>query len=1097
MRGVERTVATVLCLGGGVLVVSCPSTPPGHPTTEAPAMVVEMISALAERRWVEPRLSATSAYGPRLGDCPLDRLLCEPRFAPATAPEPGRHNVQELVSSWVQAAAAGSARDHAEALLALARTDGTPGQRRASAEKAVRMLEILAGEHPLDVRIHSDLAAAYFVRAQRLERPVDLIRALEAVEKAVALDSRWPDARWNQAQIHGALALKASARRSWERYLELDPSSPWAEEARQRSGGLDGSAKGWDGVAQELERAALLGDVATVGRLIASRRSAARRHVERTVLPDWAKATSSGDEVAAGRHLAVARRIALVLAELGGDRLLVDTVDAIDAASLERRRELAEGHRAYAEGLRQKVASGPFEMAFHKLEGSPFQSWARVGLATCHFYAGDHVDALELLESLEREIEIAPGSRQDYANLLGHVSWMTALFKTFQTRPLEALRDYQEAQTIFEATGERENVFNIHSRQADLLATLGEQEGAWQHRYRALRKRDLLQQPGDKIFLLNEVSGATLELGLTASARLFENEALGLARETGQAPLLVAALLHHAETDLRSEAPEHLLRDLAEVAELLSDVPELRRVVTEGVVSAWSLEVRSDALLAEDPLRSIELLTRALQQTAAGTYLPYRARLLSKRARAFRESRQIAAASADVEASVAVLEEEWTRVLAQRQRGEHEQIWPAYFAHRRETFDLVIELLVEQGEPGRALDFAERARARDLLDLVASPPAASGGGKPVRPRTEVAIRQALPAGRVLVEYALLDDRLLLWEIRREGTRLHLREVARPAIDGLVRTIDRAFNERDTAADSDGALAKLHELLIQPLLGALKDGEEIVFVPDGSLHGVPFAALYNAATGRFLIEDHVLSVAPSATLHLLSLRRDRQLRRSQAIAPKVLLVADPAFDSDLFPDLETLPEAVLEIRQIAPYYPGSLSLEGSKATKPRLLAELGGYDVVHFAGHAIPNVRAPHRSSLVLAPSAQESGVLYAEELLRKDFGRARLVVLSACSTAGGKAIGSLTMTGLVRPLLGAGVPAVVGTLWDVRSGATSLLLTSFYRHLSAGESAARALRSAQLEMIRGNLAQREVESWAPFQVIGVASFDDVFERSLP
>ncbi len=961
------------------------------------------------------------------------------------------------------------------------------------------MLETLSREHPHDVRIHSDLAAAYLVRARRSQRPVDLVRALEAAEEAVALEPRWPGARFNQALTHEALALPTTARQSWRTYLELDSSSPWAEEASRRLKGLAVPEARWDDVKKQIAEAVLQEDVATVRSLVASWRRAARRHVERELLPAWGEAYSSGDETAAGRHLAVARRIAAALADVGGDELLADAVNAIETGSPERRRQLAEGHRVYAEGLLKKVESEPFELAHRRLTGSPFQSWAVVALATCHYYSGDHQQALDLLEPLRREIENAPDGLRRRANLLGHVSWMMALFNTFLTRPLEALGDYQRALSHFEATGERENIVSVHSRLADVLATLGEKEDAWRHRYRALRGRSVLQLAADEIFLLNETTQAVLELGLKASARLFEDEALGIARQTQDQTWLVAALLHHAETNQASGNPDDVLRDLVEVGELLVDEPELQKVVNEGVVSAWRGEVQSDALRAEDPLRSVEILTRALLQISDDTYLPLRARLLLKRARAFRQARMADKAAEDLELSVAVLEEEWQRVLTQRRLGENEGIWPTYFAHRRETFDLMIELLVERGEPERALYFAERARARELLDLVADLPAGPGRDDGYRPRAVAAIRETLPQGIVLVEYAVLDERLLYWEVRREGTRLHLHDVSRARIDELVRTIDRAFNERDTAAKFQEALTELYEHLARPLMSRLEEGEEIVFVPDGSLHGVPFAALRDAATGRYLIEDHVISVAPSATLYLLSLRRDRELRDPETIASKTaaLLVGNPAFDRELFPDLDDLPGAILETRQIASYYPRSRSLEGVEATKPRLFAELGDYDVVHFAGHAIPNVLSPHRSSLVLAPSVREPGVLYAEELLRQDLGRTRLVVLSACSTAGGKAIGSLTVTGLVRPLLGAGVPAVVGTLWDVKSGATPLLLTSFHRHLSEGESAARALRLAQLGMIRGNLAQRSVKSWAPFQVIGAASFHDDFQRSLP
>ena len=1084
MKVIQKTVVVALCLGCAALFSSCPESPPREPAPAAREVVTRMVSTLAEQRWVEPRLSAGSTYGRPVDHCDPDRSLCEPSFSKAGELESGRHNLADLVSSWLAAAPKGSAEKHAQALLALVQSDGASSQRRAAVEKAVQMMEELAQAHPSDVRIHSDLTATFYARAQRFRRPADLVRALEAAEEAVALDPRWPEARFNRALVQQALALP-TARQSWQRYIELDPASPWAKEARQRHRALDVPEQNWSDVKTQLGEAVRREDVTLVHKLVTSWRRPARRYVEEELLKAWAEAFVSGDEGRADRALAAARMIADALAELNGNAILAGAVDVIEAAPRDHRRQLAEGHQAYAEGLRRRIVFEPFERARRKLAGSPFQSWAIVGFATCHYYRREHRQALELLEALRQEIGSDPEARRRNASLLGHISWMTALSKIFLTRPLEALGDYREALIHFEATGERE-VINVHSRWAGLLASLGEQEEAWQHRYQALRGRGALLHARDKVFLLNGISEAAIGLGLTRSARLLEEEALELARDAQQKTLLVAALLHHAEINLRAGDIGRVLQDLEEVVELLEGEPELWEVVNEGIVSAWMLEIESDVRRTDDPIRSAALLTEALQRRSGDTYLPDQGRLLLKRARAFREAGELDRASADVETSVTVLEEEWRQILAGRRRGEHEQVWPSYFFHRRETFDLMIELLMEQGEPERAFHFAERARARELLDLVGGLPAGPGRDEPFRPRTEAAVREALPPGTVVVEYALLDDRLLIWEIRREATRWHDRAVSRDRIDELVEIIDRAFNQRDTAADFSKALARLHQILVQPLRAALKENERIVFVPDGSLHGVPFAALYDSARGRFLVEDHVLSVAPSATLYLFSLQRDRELQRSET--KTALLIGDPAFDRELFPTLDDLPGAVVEIRRIAAEYPVSLSLEGAEATKPRLFSELGGYDVVHFAGHAIPNLLAPHRSSLVVAPSAEEPGILYAEELLRQDLGRTRLVVLSACSTAGGKAIGSLTVTGLVRPLLGAGVPAVVGTLWDVKSGATPLMLASFHRHLSVEKSVAGALRAAQLEMIEGNLAERSVKSWAPFQVIGAASF---------
>ncbi|HXO21097.1 MAG TPA: CHAT domain-containing protein, partial [Thermoanaerobaculia bacterium] len=310
--------------------------------------------------------------------------------------------------------------------------------------------------------------------------------------------------------------------------------------------------------------------------------------------------------------------------------------------------------------------------------------------------------------------------------------------------------------------------------------------------------------------------------------------------------------------------------------------------------------------------------------------------------------------------------------------------------------------------------------------------------------------------------------------------------------------------RDLPPFEAGLTAPFSALLAVPLshLGNLADGpredRRLVLLPDGPIHGLPLAALRDPATKRFLIQELPVSVAASATLYVLSLARDKAL--PPARVPKVLLVGAPAVDatSELTRDLPPLAHAGTEIKGIAALYaprPGEACtgrvkpLTGTGATVPAFLEEVRDSTVVHLAGHAIADPKAPHRSALVLARSPHQPGVLYAEELLGKlKLDRTRIVVLSACSTSGGHPVGPEGLAALVRPFIAAGAPAVVGSLWDVEDAPTEDLLVSFHRHYKEGHDAAVALRLAQLDLINNKGAGlQSVLAWAPFQVIGHAS----------
>jgi CHAT domain-containing protein len=72
--------------------------------------------------------------------------------------------------------------------------------------------------------------------------------------------------------------------------------------------------------------------------------------------------------------------------------------------------------------------------------------------------------------------------------------------------------------------------------------------------------------------------------------------------------------------------------------------------------------------------------------------------------------------------------------------------------------------------------------------------------------------------------------------------------------------------------------------------------------------------------------------------------------------------------------------------------------------------------------------------------------------------------------------------GLTRAFQYAGARTVLASLWAVNDEATAFLMDRFYRGLRGGESKDRALRAAQLEMLRGPRSHPAL--WAAFQLSG-------------
>ncbi|MEA2325730.1 MAG: hypothetical protein QOE68_689, partial [Thermoanaerobaculia bacterium] len=539
---------------------------------------------------------------------------------------------------------------------------------------------------------------------------------------------------------------------------------------------------------------------------------------------------------------------------------------------------------------------------------------------------------------------------------------------------------------------------------------------------------------------------------------------------------------------LRSRAVIELQLDQTNLA--ATDLNEATRLNLKKVSSnegqifrARIREVQGQAFLRTNPTGAIAAFNAALQQASPGSRT-YRASLLAQRADAQRRAGRPDAAENDLRAALDELRAEQRYMLEHRKRGEGENVWSSYFSRFGEAYQTLIRQLVDYGRNDAAFDYAEEARAFEPLYLVSEVVPKDFDGKT---KHLAEIRQTLPPGTQLIEYSVLPDQTIAWLVSRESFSVVRLPAGKAVIERHASELQRAAGARNHT-DFETKLYALYDVLIaKPMAAIAAKATRLVIVPDGPMHGLPFAALRNPNTKRYLIEDIPIEIAGSANLYLVSLARDRALQ--SAAAPSVLLVGDPAFNGNLAfaQRLQPLPRARSECERISALY-GSRAqmLLERDATIPRFLEQARTSGIIHVAAHSIVNAQTPSRSYILLAPAPNDPGPLEAQALVtRLSLDHTRLVVLSTCSSAGGLPVGAEGVAPFVRPLIGAGVPAVIGTLWNVEDATAEDLLVSFHSHYREGHDAAVALQLAQ----KGLLTKKNNNplAWAPFQVIGHSS----------
>lgn len=1032
----------------------------------------ELAAALERRRPIEPRLTGFDVHSTCIVSETPGRLipgaLCSSRLRPGT---PSYKAARKLASRY-----RGSSEESTgeEAVARLILQGGG-----ASADAAVEALEDAAARVPGDARLLSDLAAVYLVRSQERDDPRDLLRALNAAARAREADPSLLAALFNFALAADRFHLPRIAQSAWKKYKDLEPDPAWKAEARKRLAALDrpSAPERWKRSLPDLEAAALRGDEAVVQRILETDPQASREHALEGLLGDWGDRLLAGDQAGAMQSLQIAAVVGRSLFALHGDSTITAAVEAIERARPPRVSDLARGHRAFRDALRHFQALETKEAALRfteardgfRMGGSPIELWAQAGLGRVQGYDSRFEEANATFRSVLDRAE-----REGFPSLTGWCHWGLAWLSFRQGRTSEALHPLQSAEAVYGKLGESESTATIRSYLGELLPVLGQNGAAWRYRFQALSSLSDRPESWRWHILLRDGAAAAVEDGLPQAGLLFQQEGVLAAEVIGEPVRLAEAF----------SARSQILLALRRGQEVRQDLRQAFRYAQQANIGSPGKKLLADLSFASgealrwlDPKSALKPLTEAIERYREIGAVPSSAYAVLSRARLHLALGQDTDAEVDLQAAIEILENPGSGM-------SDPDLQISYSDSLQGVYDEWIHFQwVHRKSPEETLEAVERARTFARGGQWTPSRVASGGEA-----APWAAQSRLPKGVFAVEYALLKDRLLIWCLGADGVSAFEREVGQEEMETRVESFLKAIRRNAEPEEIAKLSSGLYEILIPEPVSRLLGGESLYIVPDKVLHKVPFAALLNPATERFLLEDHPITLTPSL-LHLPQEREKRDRARKSTEPATVFFVGNPAFDRTLFLDLSDLPGAEAELEVVRGAFPGASVLTGAEATKERVLAELDRHEAFIFAGHSVVNVARPFRSFLALAPSAgdSDSGILFATELSGRRFQRLRTVVLSSCASIGPRASRASGLSGLARPFLDAGVETVVGSLWKVDDQAAVPFLSPFYIALARGQPAPLALRAAQLEAI-GNRehALRSIATWASFETVQAA-----------
>ncbi|NJM06908.1 CHAT domain-containing protein, partial [Candidatus Gracilibacteria bacterium] len=263
------------------------------------------------------------------------------------------------------------------------------------------------------------------------------------------------------------------------------------------------------------------------------------------------------------------------------------------------------------------------------------------------------------------------------------------------------------------------------------------------------------------------------------------------------------------------------------------------------------------------------------------------------------------------------------------------------------------------------------------------------------------------------------------------------------------------------------LRRLYDALLAPVADLIAAATDLILVPHGPLHQVPFAALRNAAGQPLLDQVATLRYTPSATVFV---------RAAGAAVTALKSCLALGYDGGARALRHTEAEAVA----VAAITGGEFQ-RGEAGIVARLVASAGMFRYLHLACHGQFDTRDPLGSWLEVGPGER----LSAAEVIAQLRLQADLVVLSACRSGVSQILRGDEPLGLARAFLQVGARAVLVTLWPVEDRSARLLMEHFYRALLvAGEhgDAAAALAAAQ-RALRTSEGYTDEQFWAAYVLI--------------
>jgi CHAT domain-containing protein len=382
-----------------------------------------------------------------------------------------------------------------------------------------------------------------------------------------------------------------------------------------------------------------------------------------------------------------------------------------------------------------------------------------------------------------------------------------------------------------------------------------------------------------------------------------------------------------------------------------------------------------------------------------------------------------------------------------------------------ESYRGLVRVLIEQKREREALDRWEVYRSRPMLQdtsaaKISAPIFRQANGQ--QTNRQLASSLDIPTTRLV--YAVFSDGLHIWLSRDGELTSQWVGIGKQDFEGMVREFaEKCAAENSNLPELHQLGAKLFSVLLQPVISKIPSGQTIIVELDRMAYSLPMEAL-RAPNGAYFGEKYAIVYSPGVWV-------EKSLRSPERVTgQEFLLLLDASGSAGGY-----LPGLEIQRNSIAQLFPRTKVIHSDKISWSEVRPRLASSQILHYMGHG--------------RPDGSGTSLDYDSQPLRaRDFGpellqRSKIVVLAACSGAAGRDNGIADTKNLVRAFLFGGVPSIIGSHWNVDSASTSQLMISFYKYLAQNETASQAMYNARIDVLR---TSPHPYFWAGFTLTGRA-----------